>query len=58
MPLAAARPGATIIQLGLGGNVPLSVNVPVAKEITLRGTFRYHEESTPPLSAPVMSRPT
>jgi L-idonate 5-dehydrogenase len=42
--LAAARPGATIVQLGLGGEVPLPVNVLVAKEITLRGTFRFHEE--------------
>ncbi len=42
--LAVARPGATIVQLGLGGEVPLPVNVLVAKEITLRGTFRFHEE--------------
>jgi L-idonate 5-dehydrogenase len=42
--LAAARPGATIVQLGLGGEVPLPVNVLVAKEIALRGTFRFHEE--------------
>jgi L-idonate 5-dehydrogenase len=42
--LAAARPGATIVQLGLGGEVPLPVNLLVAKEITLRGTFRFHEE--------------
>ena len=42
--LAAARPGATVVQLGLGGEVPLPVNVLVAKEITLRGTFRFHEE--------------
>jgi L-idonate 5-dehydrogenase len=42
--LAAARPGATIVQLGLGGEVPLPVNVLVGKEITLRGTFRFHEE--------------
>jgi L-idonate 5-dehydrogenase len=42
--LAAARPGATIVQLGLGGEVPLPVNALVAKEITLRGTFRFHEE--------------
>ncbi len=42
--IAAARPGATIVQLGLGGEVPLPVNALVAKEITLRGTFRFHEE--------------
>jgi L-idonate 5-dehydrogenase len=39
--IQAARPGATIVQLGLGGEVPLPVNVLVAKEITLRGTFRF-----------------
>ncbi|MGG5819100.1 L-idonate 5-dehydrogenase [Falsiroseomonas sp. HW251] len=42
--LHAARPGATIVQLGLGGEIPLPVNVLVAKEIALRGTFRFHEE--------------
>jgi L-idonate 5-dehydrogenase len=47
--LAAAipvvRPGGTIVQVGLGGaetSVPL--NAIVAKEICLRGTFRFHEE--------------
>jgi L-idonate 5-dehydrogenase len=42
--IQAARPGATIVQLGLGGEVPLPVNVLVAKEITLRGTFRFDQE--------------
>lgn len=42
--IGAARPGATIVQLGLGGEVPLPVNALVAKEITLRGTFRFFEE--------------
>jgi len=43
--LQAVRPGGTIVQVGIGGSdakVPL--NVLVAKEITLRGTFRFHEE--------------
>jgi L-idonate 5-dehydrogenase len=38
------RPGATIVQIGLGGDVPLSINTIVAKEITLRGSFRFHAE--------------
>ncbi len=43
--IPAARPGATIVQLGLGsGDMTLPVNMLVAKEISLRGTFRFHEE--------------
>jgi L-idonate 5-dehydrogenase len=42
--LDAARPGATIVRLGLGGEVTLPLNTLVAKEIVLRGTFRFHEE--------------
>jgi L-idonate 5-dehydrogenase len=42
--LAAARPGATIVQLGLGGDIIVPMNLLVAKEIALRGTFRFHEE--------------
>jgi L-idonate 5-dehydrogenase len=43
--LQAVRPGGTIVQVGIGGSeakVPL--NTLVAKEINLRGTFRFHEE--------------
>jgi L-idonate 5-dehydrogenase len=43
--LQVARPGSTIVQVGLGGGeaqVPL--NVLVAKEIRLRGTFRFDTE--------------
>ncbi len=44
--LAAARPGATLVQVGIGGDAtpPVPLNVVVAKEITLRGTFRFHRE--------------
>ncbi|MGG5885893.1 L-idonate 5-dehydrogenase [Falsiroseomonas sp. HC035] len=42
--IAAARPGATIVQVGLGGDATVPLNALVAKEITLRGTFRFHEE--------------
>jgi len=42
--LAVVRPGATIVQVGLGGDVTLPMNTVVAKEINLRGTFRFHEE--------------
>ena len=43
--LEVTRPGGTIVQLGIsGGEMTLPVNMLVAKEITLRGTFRFHEE--------------
>ncbi len=42
---AAARPGAVMVQLGLGGaETGLPLNTFVAKELNLRGTFRFHEE--------------
>ena len=43
--LEAARPGGVIVQLGIsGGEMTLPINMLVAKEISLRGTFRFHEE--------------
>lgn len=42
--LAALRPRGIIVQLGLGGDVTLPMNMLVAKEFELRGTFRFHEE--------------
>lgn len=44
--IVAARPGATIVQVGIGAAAapPVPLNTLVAKEITLRGTFRFHEE--------------
>lgn len=43
--LQAVRPGGTIVQVGIaGGDATIPLNVLVAKEITLRGTFRFHEE--------------
>ncbi len=38
------RPGGRIVQLGLGGDTPVPLNQLVAKEIELRGSFRFHEE--------------
>lgn len=38
------RPGGVIVQLGLGGEMTLPINTIVAKELQLRGTFRFHEE--------------
>jgi L-idonate 5-dehydrogenase len=42
--LPTARPRATIIQLGLGGDMAVPMNMLVAKEICLRGSFRFHPE--------------
>jgi L-idonate 5-dehydrogenase len=44
--IAVARPGATIVQVGIGAEAtpPVPLNTLVAKEISLRGTFRFHEE--------------
>jgi L-idonate 5-dehydrogenase len=44
--IALARPGATIVQVGNNADAtpPVPLNVLVAKEIALRGTFRFHEE--------------
>ena len=42
--LQAARPGAVVVQLGLGGTMNLPINTLVAKEIQLRGTFRFDME--------------
>ena len=38
------RPGAVIVQLGLGGEMTLPVNSIVTKEFELRGTFRFDPE--------------
>jgi L-idonate 5-dehydrogenase len=38
------RPGGVVVQVGLGGNMTLPVNLIVAKELQLRGTFRFDSE--------------
>ena len=42
--IPALRPGAVILQLGLGGDMTLPVQAMTAKEIELRGSFRFHAE--------------
>jgi L-idonate 5-dehydrogenase len=42
--LDALRPGAIIVQVGIGGDMTLPMNVIVAKEFDLRGTFRFEPE--------------
>lgn len=42
--IPALRPRSVIMQLGLGGDMTLPVQAMTAKEIDLRGSFRFHEE--------------
>jgi L-idonate 5-dehydrogenase len=42
--IAVARPRATLVQIGVGGETPVPLNLLVAKEIDWRGSFRFHEE--------------
>ena len=42
--LDVLRPRGILVQLGLGGEMPLPMNQAVAKEIDLRGSFRFHDE--------------
>lgn len=42
--LAALRPRGVAVQLGLGGDLALPINLLVAREIDLRGTFRFDRE--------------
>ena len=42
--LEVLKPRSVLIQLGLGGDVAIPQNLVVAKEIEMKGTFRFHEE--------------
>jgi L-idonate 5-dehydrogenase len=42
--LEVLRPRGVVVQLGLGGDVPVPQNLIVAKELELRGSFRFHAE--------------
>ena len=42
--IPALRPRATLVQLGLGGDMTLPVQAMTAKELNFRGSFRFHEE--------------
>lgn len=42
--ITAMRPGGVIMQLGLGGDMNLPMMQITAKELELRGSFRFHEE--------------
>ena len=42
--LAVVMPRGVIVSIGLGGDAQIPLNMLVAKEIELRGTFRFHSE--------------
>lgn len=42
--IAAMRPRGVIVQLGLGGDMTIPMGLLTAREIDLRGAFRFHEE--------------
>ena len=42
--LDVLRPRGVLVQLGLGGDIAIPQNLVVAKEIDIRGTFRFHSE--------------
>ncbi|MEO1540122.1 MAG: L-idonate 5-dehydrogenase [Pseudomonadota bacterium] len=42
--IAAMRPGGTVVQLGLGGDMTVPMMMLTAKELSLRGSFRFHPE--------------
>lgn len=42
--IMALQPGGTILQLGLGGDMTLPMMAITAKELVLKGSFRFHEE--------------
>jgi L-idonate 5-dehydrogenase len=42
--LEVVRAGGTVVQIGLGGEPTIPLNLLVSKEVTLRGSFRFHDE--------------
>ena len=42
--LTVLRPQGRLVLLGLGGDISLPLNVMVAKEFSIQGSFRFHEE--------------
>lgn len=42
--LEVLRPRSILVQLGLGGDISIPQNMVVAKEIEMKGTFRFHGE--------------
>ena len=52
--LDCLRPRGIVVQLGLGGDIPLALNILVTREIEIRGTFRFDTEFS--LAVDLMNR--
>ncbi len=52
--VATVRPGGTIVQLGLGGDMTVPMQAMTAKELSLVGSFRFHAEF--PLAVEMMQK--
>lgn len=52
--IPAMRPGGVVIQLGLGGDMTLPMQAITARELELRGSFRFHPEF--PLAVGLMQK--
>lgn len=50
----AMRPGANVMQLGLGGDMTLPMQAMTARELVLKGSFRFHHEF--PLAVEMMQK--
>ncbi|MFN3169485.1 MAG: L-idonate 5-dehydrogenase [Hyphomicrobiales bacterium] len=44
MAIDCVRPRGTIVQVGVAGSLPVPINALVGKEITFKGTHRFHQE--------------
>ncbi|MDG2405546.1 MAG: zinc-binding dehydrogenase, partial [Paracoccaceae bacterium] len=42
--IGAVRPQGKLVQVGMAGDVQIPLNLLVGKEVSLRGTFRFHSE--------------
>lgn len=49
--LDTMRPRGVVVQLGLGDDIPLPVSKIAARELEIRGSFRFHEEFANGVSA-------
>ncbi len=52
--IPSMRPKGTVVQLGLGGDMTLPVQAMTAKELNLKGSFRFHHEF--PLAVEMMTK--
>jgi L-idonate 5-dehydrogenase len=54
--METTRARGVVVMVGIGGEMPLTMSVPVAKELDLRGTFRFEAEFDQAVAALVSGR--